>query len=667
MAVEEKQAAKRVAELREQIEGHNRRYYEEAAPTISDREYDRLYQELAGLEARFPKLLTPGSPTQQVGGKPLKAFEQIAHRVPMLSLDNTYSEEEVADFYARIAKLLPNEKIPVVIEPKVDGVAVSLLYENGKLQHAATRGDGSVGDDITQNIRTIRSVPEQLHGKTPKLLEVRGEAYLDKKGFEKLNAERAEAGLPVFANPRNAAAGSLKQLDPAIVAKRPLGVVFYGTGAVQGLDIDLHSETFSLLRKLGLPASERWWKADSVDKILRAIRELDNIRHDFPYQTDGAVVKVDSFAQRERLGFTAKSPRWAIAYKYEAERVETRLIDIIVQVGRTGTLTPVAVLEPVSVSGSTVSRATLHNEEEIARKDIRIGDRVVIEKAGEVIPAVVSVKIEARTGKERKFKMPANCPVCGSKVVKDEGQVAIRCINSQCPAQTKRRIEHFASRGAMDIEGFGEMMVEQLVDRELVRDVSDIYELTTEKMASLERMGEKSIANLLEAIEGSKKRPLWRLIFGLGILHVGVSASRALAEHFRSLEKTMKASEDELQKIQDVGEVVAQSIHQFFQEKHNRRIIERLEKLGVRPQVEPKRKPSADSPFIGSTWVITGTLSQPREEIAEMIIQRGGKVSGSVSKKTTSVLAGEAAGSKLDKAKQLGVRVVGESEFRKML
>lgn len=667
MAGNETQAGKRVAKLRRDLEEHNRRYYEEAAPAISDRAYDRLYKELVDLETRFPQLATPDSPTRRVGGKPLKAFEQITHRVPMLSLDNTYSEEEVADFYARITRLLPNEKIPVVIEPKVDGVAVSLLYEKGKLRHAATRGDGIVGDNITQNIRTIRSVPEQLHGKAPKILEVRGEVYMDKKGFEKLNTEREKAGLPLFANPRNAAAGSLKQLDPAIVATRPLGVVFYGTGAVEGVDVDLHSKVFPLLKKFGLPSSDRWWPADSVEKILRAIHELDGVRHDFPYQTDGAVVKVDSFAQRERLGFTAKSPRWAIAYKYEAERVETRLIDIIVQVGRTGTLTPVAVLEPVTVSGSTVARATLHNEEEIARKDIRMGDRVVIEKAGEVIPAVVSVKAEARTGKEKKFRMPATCPECGSKVVKDEGQVAVRCINGQCPAQLKRRIEHFASRGAMDIEGLGEMMVEQLVSKNLVRDVSDIYELTTEKMSILERMGEKSTSNLLEAIEDSKKRPLWRLVFGLGILHVGVSASRALAEHFRSLEKLTEASIDELQRIPDVGEVVAKSIHQFFQEKQNRKIIQRLEHLGVRPQIEPRRAQTTDSPFARSTWVLTGTLSQPREEIAEMIIQRGGKVSGSVSKKTNYVLAGDVAGSKLDKAKQLGVRVVDEAQFRKML
>ncbi|HJX24986.1 MAG TPA: NAD-dependent DNA ligase LigA [Chthoniobacterales bacterium] len=667
MPKNEAQAAKRVAQLRKEIEAHNRRYYEETAPSISDRDYDRLYKKLVDLETQFPQLETPDSPTQRVGGKPLKAFGQITHRVPMLSLDNTYSEEEVSDFHARFTRFLPNEKIPVVIEPKVDGVAVSLLYQNGKLRHAATRGDGTVGDDITQNIRTIGSVPERLRGEAPEILEVRGEVFMDKKGFEKLNAERAKAGLPVFANPRNAAAGSLKQLDPAIVAKRPLGVVFYGTGAVEGVDFDLHSKMFAFFKKLGLPASERWWPANSLEEILRAIHELDRVRHDFPYQTDGAVVKVDSFAQRERLGFTAKSPRWAIAYKYEAEHVETRLIDIVVQVGRTGVLTPVAILEPVTVSGSTVSRATLHNEEEIARKDIRIGDRVVIEKAGEVIPAVVSVLTETRTGKEKKFRMPTVCPECGSKVVKDEGQVAVRCINGQCPAQLKRRIEHFASRGAMDIEGLGEMMVEQLVNHELVRDVSDIYELSAEKMALMERMGEKSIGNLLEAIESSKTRPLWRLIFGLGILHVGVSASRALADHFRGLEKLMDASADELQRIPDVGEVVAQSIQQFFQEKRNRKIIERLEKLGVRPQIEPRRAQTADSPFVRSTWVLTGTLSQPREEIAEMIIQRGGKVSGSVSKKTSYVLAGEAAGSKLDKAKQFCVRVIDEAEFRKML
>ena len=666
MALDEKQANKRLAQLRRDIGEHNRRYYEEAAPTISDREYDTLYRELRDLEKQFPKLATPDSPTQQIGDKPLKAFGQITHRVPMLSLDNTYSEEEVTDFYRRLERLLPNKKIPAVIEPKVDGVAVSLLYENGRLRYAATRGDGTVGDDITQNILTIRSVPRQLKGNVPKVLEVRGEAYLNRAGFAKLNAERREAGLPEFANPRNAAAGSLKQLDPAIAAKRPLGLVCYGTGLIEGLKLDRHSELFALLKKLGLPGSEKWWLAESIDEILGAIHELDRIRHDFAYQTDGAVVKVDSFSQRDILGFTAKSPRWAIAFKYEAERVETRLLDILVQVGRTGTLTPVAALEPVVVSGSTVSRATLHNEEEIARKDIRIGDTVLIEKAGEVIPAVVSVRTDLRKGTEKKFRMPKHCPECGSAVVKDEGQVAIRCVNSQCPAQVRRRIEHFASRGAMDIEGFGEAVVNQLVQQKLLADVGDIYSLKAETLLELERMGEKSVANLMDAIERSKARPLWRLLFGLGILHVGVSASRALADHFPDLAAIASSSVEELQQIPDVGEVVGQSIHEFFREPHNQAVIEKLRKAGLRFEAEPKPEGAAPG-FKNKTWVITGTLSQPREEIGELIRARGGKVSGSVSKKTSYLLAGEEAGSKLEKAKKLGVRVLTEDEFRKML
>ena len=662
-------AAARAAELRQQIEEHNRRYYQEAAPTISDREYDELYRELADLEKRHPEIVAPDSPTQRVGGAPLSAFSQVTHRAPMLSLDNTYSEEEVAEFYTRVQRLLPTETIPVVIEPKVDGVAVSLLYEDGKLQYAATRGDGTVGDDITQNVRTIRSVPAKLKDNPPRLLEIRGEVYMEKRGFAQLNAARVEAGLPAFANPRNSAAGSLKQLDPSIAAQRPLGIVLYGTGVVEGAELSRHSELFPLLEKLGLPTAQRWWVAESVDEILDAIRELDGIRRDFVYETDGAVVKVDSFKQREVLGFTAKSPRWAIAYKYAAERVETRLQDILIQVGRTGVLTPVAVLEPVFVSGSTVARATLHNAEEIQRKDIRIGDIVVLEKAGEVIPALVGVRADLRNGSEHEFRMPSNCPECGSAVQKDEGQVATRCVNAQCPAQVRRRIEHFASRGAMDIEGFGEAMVTQLVSNGLVRDVADIYSLDAEKLAKLERVGEKSIRNLLAAIETSKTRPLWRLIFALGVLHVGVTSSRALASHFRSVERLMGASADELQRIPDVGEVVGASIHAFFQEPANREIIMRLAAAGVR-MVDDSPPPGADggaSRFRATTWVITGTLSQPREEIAETIIARGGKVSGSVSKKTSYLLAGEEAGSKLEKAKKLGVRVIDEAEFRLML
>ncbi len=662
-------AQERIAKLRIEIAEHDRRYYEEAAPTISDREYDALYRELGDLEREFPQFASPDSPTQRVGGVPLKAFAQVTHRVPMLSLDNTYSETEVVDFYKRLERLLPDKKIPVVIEPKVDGVAVSLLYENGALRYAATRGDGTVGDDITQNVRTIRGVPGRLKGKGPRLLEVRGEVYMDKKGFAQLNAARQEAGLPVFANPRNSAAGSLKQLDPAMAAQRPLGLVCYGTGAVDGIEIGKHSELFPLLRQLGLPATERWWMAHSVEETLAAIRELDRVRHDFVYQTDGAVVKVDLLAQREALGFTAKSPRWAIAYKYEAERVETRLHDILIQVGRTGVLTPVAALEPVFVSGSTVARATLHNEDEIKRKDIRIGDVVVIEKAGEVIPAVVSVRTDLRTGAERAFEMPAHCPECGSTVQKDEGQVAIRCVNAQCPAQVRRRIEHFASRGAMDIEGFGEALVTQLVTRGLLRNVSEIYQLDEAKLATLERMGEKSIRNLLDAIAASKARSLWRVILALGILHVGVTSSRALGSHYRTMERLMASSVEELQQIPDVGEVVGHSIHRFFQEPANRSLIGRLAAAGVRMEDDEPVAPARDAaaPFAGTTWVITGTLSQPRDEIAELIIARGGKVSGSVSKKTNYLLAGDEAGSKLEKAKKLGVRVLSEAEFRAMI
>ena len=667
MAETEAATARRVAALREEIEEHNRRYYEEAAPTISDRDYDRLYRELVELEERFPQLLTPDSPTHRVGGEPLKAFSQITHRAPMLSLDNTYSEEEVGAFYRRIEKLLPNEKIPVVVEPKVDGVAVSLLYEKGRLKYAATRGDGTTGDDITQNIRTIRSLPKELKGDAPRLFEVRGEVFMTKQGFAKLNAERSEAGLPIFANPRNSAAGSLKQLDPAITAKRPLGVIFYGTGAVEGIELTHHSKLFPLLKKLGLPCSERWWPAESLEEILRAIHALEKIRHDFVYETDGAVVKVDAFAQRESLGMTAKSPRWAMAFKYEAERVETRLLDILIQVGRTGVLTPVAALEPVVVSGSRVARATLHNEEEVARKDIRIGDTVVIEKAGEVIPAVVSVRSDLRDGSEKKFRMPAQCPICGSKVVREEEQVAVRCVNAQCPAQLKRRIEHFASRGALDIEGLGEAMVEQLVERKLVQEVSDIYRLTSTQLSELERMGEKSVSNLMAAIERSKEQPLWRLLFGLGILHVGVSAARALADHFQNLEALRDATPDELQRIPDVGEVVGASIAQFFHEPGNRMMIERLRAAGLRLTSERKAASGSDSKIKGTTWVITGTLSQPRDEIAEQIIQHGGKVSGSVSKKTSFVLAGEEAGSKLEKARKLGVRIIDEAGFRRLL
>src|SRR5438132_8828323 len=549
----EAEACARIETLRRDITEHNRRYYEEAAPTISDREYDRLYKELVDLETQFPELVTPDSPTQRVGGKPLRAFAQIQHRVPMLSLDNTYSEEEVANFYKRIMRLLPEEKIPVVIEPKVDGVAVSVMYENGKLKYAATRGDGSVGDDITQNIKTIKSVPHQLRREAPKVFEVRGEAYLDKAGFEKLNKEREAAGLPLFANPRNAAAGSLKHIDPSVAANRPLGMVFYGTGAVEGVDVDLHSKIFPLFKKLGLPTHEDWWLADSVEKVLDAIRDLDRIRHDFPYETDGAVIKVDALAQRERLGFTAKSQRCAIAYKYAAERVETKLLDIIVQVGRTGILTPVALLEPVVVSGSTVSRATLHNEDEIKRKDIRNGDTVVIEKDGEVIPAVVEVVKSKRPRNAKPFDflkhIHGKCPVCGGEVRRDPQFVAWRCENLQCPAQATRRLEFFAARGALDIESVGGIVADKLVERGLVRKPLDLFELKVVQLAKLNLgtdetprvFGEKNATKAVEAIERAKTFPLSRWLFALAIPDVGKTTAMQLARFHETVEEVARS------------------------------------------------------------------------------------------------------------------------------
>jgi len=734
MTVDEKQVAKRIEQLQEQICKHDQLYYEEAAPIISDREYDRLYKELVDLETQFPDLVAPDSPTQRVGGRPLQAFEQVAHLIPMLSLDNTYSEEEVKNFYARIRRLLPDEKIPVVIEPKVDGVAVSLIYENGKLRQAATRGDGNVGDNITQNIRTIRSVPERLRDAAPKLLEVRGEVYMDRKGFEKLNDERKKQGLPPFANPRNAAAGSLKQLDPAIVAKRPLGIVLYGTGAIEGVDVGLHSEIFPLLKKLSLPGAERWWLADSVEEILDAIHELDGIRHKFAYQTDGAVVKVNSFTQRERLGFTAKSPRWAIAYKYAAERVETRLKDIVIQVGRTGILTPVAVLEPVLVSGSTVGRATLHNEDEIRRKDIRIGDTVVIEKAGEVIPAVVEVVKSKRPRGAAPFDflkhIHGKCPTCGGPVRRDPQFVAWRCENLQCPAQTTRHVEFFAARGALDIESIGGVVADKLVERGLIREPLDLFELKTDQLAKLNLgsqeapriFGEKNATKAIQAIERARTLPLSRWLYALAIPDVGKTTAMELARFHSTLnnvanspylrdiadyEKKKKQAKELRRKdpetcrvlrndlaeirnrlikvgfakpskakhvkqngiVTELGPVVAKSVVDFFATPTGRRILLRLEKLNIQPKSQKvSAKKATELSLAGKTFVLTGTLpSMTREEATEKIEALGGHVTSSVSKKTDYLLAGAEPGSKFDKARELGVRIIDDAEFRKMI
>ncbi|PYI61363.1 MAG: DNA ligase (NAD(+)) LigA [Verrucomicrobia bacterium] len=716
--MERKEAGRKIPQLRKEIRRHDRLYYEEAAPIISDHEYDRLYKELVDLETQFPDLVTPDSPTQCVGGRPLQAFEQVSHLIPMLSLDNTYSEAEVKNFYARMQRLLPDEKIPVVIEPKVDGVAVSLIYENGKLRQAATRGDGNVGDNITQNIRTIRSVPERLRDNAPKLLEVRGEVYMDRKGFEKLNDEREKEGLALFANPRNAAAGSLKQLDPSIVAKRPLGIVLYGTGATERVDINLHSKIFPLLKKLGLPVTERWWMAQSVAEILDAIHELDAIRHKFAYQTDGAVIKVDSFSQRDRLGFTAKSPRWAIAYKYAAERVQTRLNDIVIQVGRTGILTPVAMLEPVFVSGSTVGRATLHNEDEIKRKDIRIGDTVVIEKAGEVIPAVVEVVKSKRPRDSKPFDFSKHihgkCPVCGGPIRRDPEFVAWRCENLHCPAQTTRRVEFFAARGALDIESVGGIVADKLVERGLVKEPLDLFELKIEPVAKLNLgteeaprvFGEKNATKAMNAIERARTLPLSRWLYALAIPDVGKTTATQLTrfhdtiqdvadsqllrdileyhqrrEHKESAKEIAerliksgfgKPSKSKAEKdgiVTEVGPAVAQSVLDFFASATGKKILRRMKELGIEPKSEKvSAKKAAALALAGKTFVLTGTLpSMTREEATEKIEALGGHVTGSVSKKTDYVLAGAEPGSKFDKAKELGVKIIDEAEFRKIL
>jgi DNA ligase (NAD+) len=657
------EAAARAAFLSDELHRHNRLYYVEARPEISDQQFDVLLRELQDIEAKFPDLLTPDSPTQRVGGAPLEGFTQITHSVRMMSLDNTYSEEELTAFFARVQKGLGREKIDCVIEPKVDGVAITIRYENGVLKHGATRGDGQTGDDVTNNLKTIKRLPLRLPKDGPQTFEVRGEVFMSKAGFAKLNEERDEAGEPRFANPRNSTAGTLKLLDPKTVAKRPLDIVFYGLA--EASNVQSQTEVYALLDAAGLRKADLIWQADSAEGLLTAIRELDEKRKSLPYETDGAVIKVNSFADQRELGATSKAPRWAIAYKYQPEQAETKLLAIDIQVGRTGALTPVARLEPVLISGSTVSNATLHNYEEIERKDIRVGDIVVIEKAGEIIPAVVTVKKEHRSGDEAVVTAPTHCPVCGTGVHRDEEQVVIRCPNPHCPEVVKRRIEHFVSRAAMDISGLGESVIAQLVEIKLVRDVADLYALNELLLARLERVGTKSIDNYLKAIETSKQQDPWRLVFGLGILHVGAGGARKLLEHFGSIDAIASASIEDLTQCPDIGAIVAPSINVWFREEHNVALLDRLRSAGL--NFAQRTVTAASDKLNGTTWVITGTLSEDRETIADTIRANGGKVSGSVSGKTTYLLAGEDAGSKLDKATKLGVKIVTEAEFRAML
>jgi len=672
------EAKTRHTELVEEIRRHDHAYYVLAQPAISDQDYDRLYHELIKLETQFPELITPDSPTQRVGGEPLKEFKPVRHLKPMTSLDNTYSQEELREFVARVQRLLPRETLEWIVEPKIDGVAMNLRYENGVFICGATRGDGTTGDDITANLKTIRSIPVQLRSKSalasglPRIMEVRGEVYLTKTGFQKLNAERKAAGEEPFANPRNAAAGSLKQLDSRIVAKRPLDIILYGVGHVEGIaqPFNTQAEMLDGLKALGFKTPQKTWHCRSADQLVAAIKQLDELRHSFAYETDGAVVKLNSFAQREKAGFTSKAPRWAIAYKYAAEQAETRLKGVTVQVGRTGALTPVAELDPVFLAGSTVSRATLHNEDYIRQKDIRINDTVTIEKAGEVIPAVVDVVLTRRTGKEIPFRFPQCCPECGSKVSRsagtsagDEG-VVWRCVNPDCPAQIRGRIEHWCSRGAMDIEGGGEVLVRQLVGTGLVRDVADLYPLKLAEVANLERMGEKSARNFLDGVEASKNRDMWRVLYGLGILHVCAGVAKALGRGFPTIDELFAASMEHLTACEDIGEVIAQSILQWHGDSRNRKLLERLRQAGVNFKSELYQPQAKAGRLAGKTFVLTGTLPHlKREEAAAQIEAAGGKVSSSVSKKTDYVVAGEEAGSKLEKAQKLGVKIIHEADL----
>jgi DNA ligase (NAD+) len=665
-------AARRAEFLRRELERHNRLYYVEARPEIPDREYDALYAELVRLEQAHPELATTDSPTQRVGGEPLKDFAPVRHLRPMMSLDNTYDRQDLEEFDQRVRKLLDGREVDYVLEPKVDGVSISLRYERGVLAVGATRGDGTTGDDITANLRTIRAIPLRLqprgHAGAPELLEVRGEAYLPVEGFRRLNEERRKAGEELFANPRNATAGSLKQLDSRIVAKRPLCAVFYAVGETRGMEFATQEETLSGLQALGFPVPQLWWVCPDIAAVLARAGELQQKEHALPYEIDGAVVKVNRFDYWAQLGTTAKAPRYAIAYKYAHEQAETVLRDITVQVGRTGTLTPVAELAPVPLAGSTISRATLHNEEEVQRKDIRIGDTVLIEKAGEVIPAVVAVVHAKRPASAKPFDLAKHvghgCPVCKGPIRKDPESVAWRCENIACPAQVQRSIGHFASRAAMDIEGVGEVLVGQLVGSGLVEDVADLYALQAEPLAALERMGERSAANVIAAIAASRDRDLWRLVHGLGILHVGEGGARKLAAHFGELDRLAAASADDLQRVKDVGPVMAQSVHDFFRNPRNAAVLQKLRKAGLNLKSREAPASAAAGPLAGKTVVLTGALSScTREEARERLRRLGATITDSVSRKTDFVIAGADAGSKLTKARSLGVRVLDESGF----
>ncbi len=676
------QAQRRIAELRGAVARHDELYYRRARPEISDREYDRLKRELEDLEKQFSTQAGGSggeSPTRRVGDDRLEGFQTYRHREPMQSLDNTYSEAELREFHTRLARLLGREDLGYVVEPKIDGLAVSLTYEKGRLVRAVTRGNGVEGDDVTANVLTLHGLPHELKRQgsdaPPESIEIRGEIYLTFAEFQRINAEREEEGLEPYANPRNLAAGTLKQLDSREVARRRLEIVLYGAGhcTPPGGAGPTQSGYQALLKAWGLPTVERFWEARGIDAVWGAIQELDRLRHAFAYATDGAVVKLDSLALQREAGSTSKAPRWAMAYKFAAERAETRLNAISIQVGRTGVLTPVAELEPVVLAGTTVSRATLHNRDEIARKDIRVGDWVYVEKAGEVIPAVMGANLQLRGPQCEPYRFPEVCPACGTAAVQLEGEVALRCPNHDCPVQVRRRVQHFASRACVDIEGLGEAMVDALVERGWVGTPADLYRLRREDLLTLGKKVEKTTDNLLAAVERSKSSELWRFVHGLGITHVGAAAAKDLAVRFRGLEALAAAraedflDEKKASRIDGIGETMAMAIIEHFRIPRNIHLIEDLRRLGVDPRPPPAAR-AGGAALAGKTFVLTGTLpGMTREQAQAQIEAAGGKVSGSVSKKTSFVVAGAEAGSKLAKAVALGVPVIGEEELLRLL
>jgi DNA ligase (NAD+) len=661
---------KRIAELRKQLAAHDYSYHVLDQPTVSDSEYDGLMQELKALEAKHPELITPDSPTQRVGGAPLAAFGAVEHVVPMLSLDNGFSEQDARDFDRRVHERLKTDRdIRYSAEPKLDGLAVSLVYHHGALERAATRGDGLHGEDVTANVRTIRGVPLTLRGKPPELIEVRGEVFMPLAGFKRMNEQALERGEKTFVNPRNAAAGSLRQLDPRITASRPLDIFLYAVGQVEGGQVpDHHSTMLQAFRDWGLKTCPEARTVSGIEGCLAYYRDIGARRDELPYQIDGVVYKVDARADQERLGFVSRAPRWALAHKFPAQEATTLLTAIEFQVGRTGALTPVARLQPVFVGGVTVSNATLHNMDEVERKDVRVGDTVVVRRAGDVIPEVVRVEIDAEHEHRKRVKLPSKCPVCGSPVEKAEGEAIARCSGGfTCRAQRQEALRHFASRRALDIEGLGDKLIEQLVELDLVKSPADLYALTVAQLAGLERMAEKSAANLHGAIAKSRDTTLPRLLFALGIRDVGEATALALAQHFLTLEALMDASAEAVQEVPDVGPVVAGHVAVFFASKAHRAEIARLREQGVRWPAIPAR-PSTALKLSGQTWVVTGTLAaMTREQATEALVELGAKVAGSVSKKTSGVVVGTDAGSKLKKAQELGIPVLDEAAFLELL